>query len=173
MGLLLNRTIMSDGERINVQRGPAGVDWLKVSARGPLEAVRLRNGAYLAVYFSLFRERCETGIRLKVSASSLQYQGGPERESWIFRYDYLRNPENHYPAAHLHVRARFCDQAETGHGTSVENIHFPTDRWKLESVIQLLIEEFGIEPAVEYWRALLAGAAAPFDKIAHRPVMVA
>ena len=97
---------------------------------------------------------------MKVRSSSFQYQLDPGGDEWIFRYDYLRNPPEPYPASHLQIRGMLIGLRDL----NLERVHFPTHRVSLEAVVRLLIEEFGV-PAhadAEFWRPALAESEAVF-----------
>jgi hypothetical protein len=69
----------------------------------PLEPLPVRDGRYLRVAISLYLDH-EDNDYLKVSTSSFQYQVNPDpnTDSWIFRYDYLRQPTPEaHPSAHV------------------------------------------------------------------------
>jgi hypothetical protein len=106
---------------------------------------------------------------VKVASSSFQYQLDEEGDSWVFRYDYVRQPPDPHPAAHVHVRGSLAEQCLRDK-QALEDIHFPTQRVSLESVIRLLIEQFNVsahQPS-EIWRPLLAESEALFLEIAHK-----
>jgi len=125
--------------------------------------------------FSLFtppftvQKQTAHGPRVKVKSSSFQYQADQNGDRWIFRYDYLRQPPQPQPSAHLHVRGSLLEPCLSS-GSALEDIHFPTQRVSLEAVIRLLIEQFGVHPneSVEIWRPVLAESEAAFLGIAHQ-----
>lgn len=103
------------------------------------------------------------GSRLKVKTSSFQYQLDPEGEKWVFRYDYLREPPEPHPAAHLQIRGGLIE-ACLPDARALERVHFPTHRVSLEAVIRLLVEEFAVptsEPR-HVWRPVLAESESAF-----------
>ena len=61
---------------------------------------------------------------MKVRSSSFQYQLDPGGDEWIFRYDYLRNPPEPYPASHLQIRGMLIGLRDL----NLERVHFPTQR---------------------------------------------
>ena len=138
-----------------------------------LAPVPLRDGRWLRLAISLYVENTEHGRRLKASQSTFQYQlsADPHADDWIFRYDYLRDPRDQYPAAHLQINAALKVEGVLAEQRPLARIHFPTGRVPLEAVIRLLAEDFGV-PCVqprEVWRALLAEAENFFKEIAHQP----
>lgn len=108
--------------------------------------------------------------KLSVTESTFQYQLDAEKTNrWIFRYDYLRNPPNHYPPSHLQINETFLKPAPVD--MHFPDIHFPVDRIPLEAVIRLLVEQFHIkcnEP--QYWRQVLAESERSFHEIASHPL---
>jgi hypothetical protein len=58
-----------------------------------------------------------------------------------------------------------------GRRGSLEDVHFPTGRVTLESIIRLLIDDFGIPPAEpeDVWRPLLHETETTFLAIARQP----
>jgi len=136
---------------------------------GPGDPLPLRDGHYLRLTMSLYIEDTSEGSRSKVSHSSFQYQLDQVGERWVFRYDYLREPPDPHPAAHLQIRGNLYEPCLPNR-KALERIHFPTQRISLEAVIRLLIEQFGVEPndPPEIWRPLLAESEAAFLAIAHR-----
>ncbi len=92
---------------------------------GPDDPLPLRDGRYLRLTVRPYVAPPAEENRLKVASSSYQYQMDREGEHWVFRYDYLRNPPDPHPAAHLQVHgnlAEDCLPAEV----SLARVHFPT-----------------------------------------------
>lgn len=118
---------------------------------------------------TLFLTDTTDGSRVKVETSSLQYQMDETGDRWIFRYDYVREPPEPHPSAHIHVRGSLIEPCLAAK-QSLEDVHFPTNRVSIESVIRLLIEQFAVPPnnAPEIWRPLLAESEALFMQIAHK-----
>ncbi|HCG00885.1 MAG TPA: hypothetical protein DEV93_10130 [Chloroflexi bacterium] len=138
-----------------------------------LAPVPLRDGRWLRLAISLYVENTEHGRRLKAAQSSFQYQvsADPHADDWIFRYDYLRDPRDRYPAAHLQINADLKAPGVLAEQRPLARVHFPTGRVPLEAVIRLLAEDFGVPcgPLPEVWRAMLAEAESVFKEIAHQP----
>lgn len=148
--------------------GPRRDYWVLSGMEGPLDPVPLTNGRYLRTTVSLYLDRAAG--RLKVSKASYQYQLDEEGEDWVFRYDYLREPgSDPYPTSHLNVNGDFSLSSV---GCSLKSVHFPVSRASLESVIRLLIEDFGVEPAesADIWRPALGLSESLFQEIAHVPL---
>jgi len=68
----------------------------------------------------------------------------PDKEEWIFRYDYRLNPQDDYPCAHIHVNA-----------SGLDKFHFPTSRVSIEQIVAHLITEHGVKPKCTNWFDLL------------------
>ena len=136
---------------------------------GPGDPLLLNDGRFLRLTITLFFEKSKGERHLKVFESSFQYQTNTGAE--IFRYDYLRNPQTHYPASHLQIHGRL-NQPTVPKSHYLEKIHFPTGRIPLEAVIRLLAEEFQIHchAPKRVWRRILAESEEKFTKIAHRPL---
>jgi len=163
VSLILHSTVLHSNSAARLSYGE-GSDLVLGGWNGPTDPLGLTDGNFLRLSIALYREDTPQGPRVKVRASSFQYQRDPDGERWIFRYDYLRNPPERYPACHLQVRGTLI---ETG---DVQRVHFPTHRVSLEAVIRLLIEEFNVPPRTppEFWRPLLAESEAIFLDIAHQ-----
>lgn len=89
------------------------------------EPLQLVNGEYLFIRQTL-------GLRrdppfLTTLDYSYRYQASQGRESWIWRYEYTREPEARYPypRAHLHVNAR---PASYQGAKSFPDLHLPIRR---------------------------------------------
>lgn len=138
---------------------------------GVLAPVPLRDGRWLRLAISLYVENTDEGRRLKASKSTFQYQQSADADDWIFRYDYLRDPRDRYPAAHLQINADLKVGGVLAAQRPLSRIHFPTGRVPLEAVIRLLAEDFGVtcEKPPEVWHAMLAEAENFFKEIAHQP----
>jgi len=140
----------------------------------PLAPLPLRDGRYLRVAINLFLADTADGRRLKVSTSSFQYQEGRDPDpgdSWIFRYDYLREPPAGAPHSpmHLQVNADLRRREAMPDYMPLNRVHFPTSRVSIEAVIRLLAEEFHVECAErpEVWRRMLTESESLFKGIAH------
>jgi hypothetical protein len=137
---------------------------------GPLP---LRDGGFLRVTVSLVLANTADGIRMKVEEASYQYQLDETNDSWVFRYDYERNPPNHYPAGHLHIRGTLHQEClPRGDVQQLEDVHFPILRCSIEAVIRLLAEQFQVRCNTprSYWRPVLALSEDLFLAMAHRPL---
>jgi len=169
--LLLGHTILQTGASARLSKGPRKDAYVVGGNAGPTDPLPLTDGRFLRLTMRLFLTTTTDGPRVKVESSSFQYQMDKEGDRWIFRYDYVRSAPDQHPSAHVHVRGDLtepCLAAKQG----LEDVHFPTQRVSLESVLHLLIEQFKA-PAhhpSEIWRPLLAQSEALFLEIAHKPL---
>lgn len=142
--------------------------------RGPTDPLLLRDGHFLRLSMSLFREYSEKVDRvvLKVRNAGAQYQLDPPGDQWIFRYDYLRYPEGADPGAHLQIRGDLRESGVLPSKRLLERVRFPTGRFSLEGIIRLLAETFGVQTRVDasLWRPVLAESERAFMAIAHQPL---
>lgn len=170
---LLHATVAgaTEGVRLDFLAGRSGTrTQAKLTAHNG-RAVKLLDGRFLRVWQTLKIVETDDGPRVKVLQSSYQYQRDRVGDDWLFRYDYERYPKNHYPGAHLQVRAEPRDSDWLPPKSPLERIHFPTDRVSLEAVLRLLVEDFGVPPARPQaeWRAVLAESERMFREIRHPP----
>ena len=165
--LLLHKTVVESTARV-VKVGSRKTDVAMIQGGGPGELVQLTNGRFLRVTIGLGLERTENGSRCKTKTSTFQYQSDDTRDRWIFRYDYLREPNDPHPGTHLHIRGRLSEDCLAG-DQPLERIHFPTRRVSMEAVIRLLIDQFHV-PANspdETWRPLLQESEKLFYEVAY------
>jgi hypothetical protein len=134
----------------------------------PIEPVPLNDGRSLRLAVGLGIFETPDGPRLKVVESSYQYQVGAGRDDWICRYDYLQQPRDEHPQAHLQINGVLDALGDR----DLHKIHFPTGRVSLEAVIRTLAEQFDVptNEAPELWRPILAASEEAFQEIAHRPL---
>lgn len=169
---LLRLTILAPAGGVRFASGPRGTQDLVLGGwSGPDDPLPLRDGRYLRLTMRLYIAPETEGSRLKVATSSYQYQMDREGERWILRYDYLRNPPDPHPAAHVQIRGTLVEEC-LPHGTPLERVHFPTARVSLEAVIRLLADQFGVpcQRRPELWRPVLSDTEQAFLEIAHRPL---
>lgn len=166
--LLFSHTIMQDGQALRLIKGQHEASRV-LGGWVPLEPLKLNDDRYLFLFMTLFLEKTDRGPRVKVAGSKFQYQLDNVGDAWIFRYDYARESPNQYPSNHLHIRGTLTEQCLAGKQL-LEQIHFSTDRVSFESVIRLLIEEFGVVPnsPQDIWRQMLAESERLFKEIAHK-----
>ena len=138
--------------------------------RGRHDPLPLTDGRYLRLSVRLYVAPVEELSRLKVASSSYQYQLDREGDRWVFRYDYIRNPPDPHPSAHVQLRGNLVEDCLPD-DTSLERVHFPTARVSLEAVIRLLADQFGTpcHRESEVWQPVLAETERAFLEIAHQP----
>jgi hypothetical protein len=88
----------------------------------------------------------------RVESYSYRLQAGNERESWLIRWEYYREPpraDYPYPLAHVHFNGALVD------GSEAARLHVPTRRIPLELVIWHLVAEWGVQPRGDEWRGVL------------------
>jgi hypothetical protein len=169
VSLLFSHTILEQGQGLRLIKGTQRSDSRVLSGWRPLEPLRLNNGRYLFLSMTLFREETDKGTRIKVAGSKFQYQLDKDGDAWVFRYDYARESPNQHPSNHLHIRGKLTENC-LAEKQLLEDIHFSTDRVSFESIIRLLIEQFGIVPnsPQEIWRPMLTESERLFKDIAHK-----
>jgi hypothetical protein len=110
---------------------------------------------------------------IKVSKALYQFQTEPGMRRWVFRYEYLRNPPDHHPSAHMHVRADLKEEEVRvlPDKEVLEDVHFPTERVSLEAIIRLLVDHFGIRCATPeaVWRPALLASEDAFREMQDSP----
>ena len=140
-----------------------------------LAPLPLSDGRFLHLQVSLARISTEAGPRWKVRQARYQYQLDREATSkrWLFRYDYLREPDAAAgpPSAHLNLHALPAVPGFELKDGTLRRVHFPTRRMSIEAVIRLLIDEFAVPCASDgrARRAMLAESERAFLEIAHGP----
>lgn len=72
-----------------------------------------------------------------------------DEDSWLFRYEYNRNPAKNVPRSHLHVNM-------FKNGKSFKRTHFPIGRISIEQILAHLIIEHGVKPMKTDWFERLA-----------------
>jgi len=166
--LLFSYTILEDGQALRLMKGQHEASRV-LCGWVPLEPLKLIDNRYLSLSMTLFLERTDKGPRVKVAGSKFQYQLDKLGDAWIFRYDYARESPSQHPSNHLHIRGTLTEQC-LADKQLLEHIHFGTDRVSFESVIRLLIEQFGIVPKSpqDIWRPMLAESERLFKEIAHK-----
>lgn len=171
VALLLGLTILAPRGAVRLFADPRRREWSMALGgwQTPGDPSPLRDGRFLRLSMSLYREPGPAGTRPKVEKSGMQYQADAEGERWIFRYDYLRHPPDPHPAAHVQVRGTLAEPVLAA--APLARVHFPTMRVSLEAVIRLLAEDFKVpcRTAPDVWRPVLAASEAAFLAILHRP----
>jgi hypothetical protein len=133
----------------------------------------LNDGRYLRLMLNLSLDEIKDApAKLRVYSASYQYQMDEQADRWIFRYDYVRVPQDVHPSSHVQFRAEPIERGCLPDGKIFERLHFPTGRVTLEAVIRCLVEQFDVpcHEESEIWRPILAESEREFEKIAHRPL---
>lgn len=165
---LLSNTILHGASSVARTSGSGAV--MLGGWRSPTDPLLLRNGHCLR--FSMTLVLAPGTQRLTVQLASYQYQLTPDNGTWLFRYDYLRDPPSREPAGHLQLRGDFREHGDPdARVPALQDVHFPTGRVSIEAVIRLLVEGFGVACPEwdEVWKPVLAESEAAFLKIAHPP----
>jgi len=136
--------------------------------------VLLTDGRYLRLVVSLFLDPSGADPFLRTSLSLYQCQLDQAGDDWVFRYEYKREPDpgDPRPVGHLHIRGRLASSGVLARKETLDRVHFPCGRPTVESVIRLLIDDFGVpsDAPEEIWRPLLAETEREFLRVAHKPV---
>jgi hypothetical protein len=123
----------------------------------------LTNGHYLYIFNRLGVRREERYIA--TLEYRYTYQATESDSSWIFRYEYIREPPEPYPYAkqHLHINA---SPASYMGAEPFEGLHLPTGRRiTIERLVRHLIVEHGITPISDDWERTIADAEAHFRDV--------
>jgi hypothetical protein len=129
------------------------------------KALELKNKHYLYLYIRAYLDKDDRNF-IKVRDSRYYYQLDTDGRQLVFRFDYERfGPEIH-PPGHVHIYGKHW-QAENNL-PQMSKVHFPAGRPTLESIIRLLINDFGIKPntADDVWRPILKYSEDEFLKMA-------
>ncbi|MFD5089910.1 hypothetical protein ACFWMR_04875 [Amycolatopsis thailandensis] len=178
MQLLLSLTVIADNEFVNLVSLRDPTRRVLGGNGGPTSPVRLRDGRWLRVAYSLhLTPHVGKEMRLKVEQSSVQYQINQSDDDdgglgEIFRYDYLRDDDSGHPHAHINIHADLNEPGVLKPGATLARVHFPTSRVSLEAILRLLIGGFRVKTAQppEVWQPVLAASEMEFQEIAHRPL---
>lgn len=118
----------------------------------------------------------------KVHTASYRYvlQAGHAHDSWLVRWEYLRDRPAGYPYAlgHVHVHADFADPPRPVLAKPLSRLHLPTARVAFELVLRHVIAEWGVEAKTDRWPEILDASlarlrGAPDGAVAHqaRPLL--
>ena len=128
--------------------------------------MRLVDGSYLFLYHRLGLRRPERF--LATLEYIYRYQADASDDSWIFRYEYQREPKPpyDYPLSHLHVNAT---PGTYGGTKPFDRLHLPAgERVTIESLTRHLVDEHGVGPISPNWRETLARREADWKEIQRR-----
>ena len=173
LNFLLRSTVMDDREHVRFLSIPETQRRNTKTIGNRLQPVPLNDGHFLRLVVNLSLDPIEgEQAKLRVYSAAFQYQLDKEGEQWVFRYDYVRVPNNEHPASHLQMRANLLSDACLPPHTPLERLHFPTGRVTMEAVIRLLAEQFKVpcNESGDIWRPLLAESEREFERIAHRHI---
>jgi hypothetical protein len=162
---------------VNATISPVPVRFVEVEAEtftgyvahaphGAPEPIRLQNDRYLYLHQLLGLRRREG--YLTTLEYSYRYQATESPDSWIWRYEYLREPPAPYPypRCHLHVNAR--PGSYTG-DKAFPDLHLPVgERVTIEAIVRHLVAEQGVQPISPQWETVLAEAEESFAEIQRR-----
>lgn len=94
-------------------------------------------------------------------------QADPAHDSWLARWEYLRERPSGYPYAlgHVHVQADFAEPLRAGPaGKALSRMHLPTARVALELVLRHVIAEWGVQAKTDGWSKILDDSLAGFEE---------
>ena len=129
----------------------------------------LTNGHYLYIYNLLGLRRKER--YLTTLEYRYVYQATPDDESWIFRYEYVREPPEPYPYAREHVHVNASPASYTG-AEPFQGLHLPTGRRiTIERLVRHLMAEHGIDPISPDWEQAITEAETHFRDIQKKRVV--
>lgn len=105
----------------------------------------------------------------KAHTASYRYvlQAADAHDSWLVRWEYLRDPPSGYPYAlgHVHVRAEFAAAPIAGPAAkALSRLHLPTARVALELVLRHVIAEWGVTAKTDAWPQILDESLAGFEE---------
>jgi hypothetical protein len=114
------------------------------------------------------------GDHCQTVSYAYRYQSGPDRKSWLLRWEYFRErsrPDYLYPLAHVHANAEFVDPgpAAAQLDKPPSHLHIPTARVPLELVLWQVIAEWGVTPKTDDWRDLLGESLEGFERRRRAP----
>lgn len=133
------------------------------------EPLPLVNGHYLYLYNGLGLRRKER--YLATLEYRYWYQATPNENSWIFRYEYLREPPPGYPYASCHVHVNARPTSYTG-AKSFPDLHLPAgDRVTIESVVRHLIAEHDLTPISPNWETTVKQAEDHFKDVQRKRLL--
>jgi hypothetical protein len=170
VGFLLGLTVVKNpsGGRVILDKSKRANQFVLSGWNTLGSPIPLANGEFLRLAMTLYTDEKDHQF-LKVLKSNCQYQRDEAGDKWIFRYDFSREPGNKYAASHIQVRGQLTEAVQLRKQT-LENVHFPTRRISIESILRLLIDDFNIKPNQDdgIWRAALAASEGEFYRVAHQ-----
>ena len=114
------------------------------------------------------------GDHCQTVSCAYRYQSGPDKDSWLLRWEYFRErprADYEYPLAHVHANAEFVGSVlPAAHlGKPPWHLHIPTARVPLELVLWHVIAEWGVTPKNDGCRDLLSESLAGFERRRRAP----
>lgn len=112
------------------------------------------------VRFLKFFMRCSIKP-FSVITSCFQYQLDTDlmSDKFVFQYDYDRHAKPRHPSAHLQINGVLNEQIAL-----LPDVRFPVARPSIESMIALLINDFGITPRDPEWQEVLDESERAFKR---------
>jgi len=123
------------------------------------------HGSVLQLYVE--HEVDATGDKAHTASYRYVLQADDARDSWLVRWEYLRDRPAGYPYAlgHLHVHANFADAPGTDPAAkALSQLHLPTARVALELVLRHMIAEWGVKAKTDAWSEILEESLAGFEE---------
>lgn len=106
ISLLLHSTIAKQTSGVRLFQGTEQHLRVLGGLKNPKDPIALNNGHFLRLTISPYIDHAHHNA-LKIRQASYQYQLDRNNDDrWAFRYDYLRYPDNNYPASHLQINAK-------------------------------------------------------------------
>ncbi|GEM_PF-1709601 len=158
MQTILAATVFDKGQRLVVAYNNAGSSMIGNQLSST--ALILNNGRFLKFFMYYLME---PGKALTISNSSFQYQFDDApmfSKHFIFRYDYQLHPEPNHPQSHLQINGDLKHPQVSG--SELKDIRFPANRTSVESMLRLLITDFGLKPNNQDWEKILSHSEEAF-----------
>ncbi len=132
------------------------------------EPMQLTNGRYLYAYQRVGLRRPERYLTTLEYAYT--YQETEHEDSWIFRYEYQREPHAGYPYPLAHVHVNGSPAGYEG-PKPFPDLHLPTGRVTIEAVVRHLIEEHDVPTNSSNWPTELQETEDAFREIQWRRLL--
>lgn len=127
----------------------------------------VRERLYIRQAIEVVDGHCQT------ASYTYRYQLGPDKQSWLLRWEYFREPprpDYEYPLGHVHVNAEFVDSsAGAKFRKPPAHLHIPTGRVALELVLWHLIAEWGVDSKTDDWSGLFRQSLEGFEQRRRAP----
>lgn len=152
---MLNGTV-SDARLTLLSRPYSSTRFLIACVRGARPVPCALHGTALRLYIE--HEVEATGEEVHTASYRYVLQSDDPHDTWLVRWEYLRERPRGYPYAlgHVHVRADFADQAGIDLADKpLPRLHLPTARVAFELVLRHVIGEWGVQPKTDRWAEIL------------------